>query len=373
MRILMLGCKEYPYGISSKFEKFPGGGTAKYVINLAEGLAKKGHEIHLIVRQFPGQRKYEKINTLHIHRVSYINNKYLRNPSFSRNSKKLAKKLVNKIKFDVIHTHGLFGTYAGIKLKTKTPIISTLHGVASTQVSHNYNKLITAVIKKLQKRAYSKPRKLLFLSKAEQEDFVNQTKIRLTKENSTIIYPSVKDEKTKRKKTKDFNVVFIGRLVPMKGLNKLIKSFKLLKKQNIKYIIVGNGFEQKKLEKLTKKLNLGKNITFTGYTNNIKKYLEITSLFILPSEGGEGLPAALLEAMSTGIPCMLSNFEAPIDKKAVILLKDNKPETIAKEIDNLTKKQLENLGKRAKEEYKKKFSIESFVKNHIKIYKEVMK
>ena len=64
----MLGVKEYPYGVSSRFEKHSGGGIAKVVIDLVNELIKieEISSVSLIVRRMPGQKKYEELGKLKV-------------------------------------------------------------------------------------------------------------------------------------------------------------------------------------------------------------------------------------------------------------------------------------------------------------------
>jgi glycosyltransferase involved in cell wall biosynthesis len=370
MKILMLGVKEYPYGISSKFERYPGGGTARYVISLSEELAKRGHEVHIIVRLFPGQKKYEINKGIHVHRVGFINNKYLRLPTFNINSYFLAKKIMKKITFDIIHTHGIFGATIGRWLRKRAPIIGTLHGIATKQVKSNYGKLINKVIEYLQKYSYSKLDKLVFLSEDEKNDYKKATG-KLPNKYS-IIYPGINPINITRKKNKRFTVTFIGRLVPMKGLDKFILSFNILKnKDKTRYLIVGDGISRTNLEKSAKNEH---NIIFTGYTKDINKYLSQTDIFLLPSEGGEGLPCSLLEAMSAGIPCMVSNFNAPVKEGSIITIPDNNPRTIAATIEKYFKNKdiLKRISLNAKKEFFDNFSIKKYVDNYLNEYKKII-
>lgn len=371
MRILMLGVKEYPYGIGAQFEKFPGGGTGKYVIPLSEGLVGKGHTVDLIVRRMPRQAKFEVDKGINIHRVAWINNRYLRLPSF--NLCAFFRALTFAKDVDVIHTHGSFAAIYGVTLGKlfRKPMIGTTHGLTSDQVKNKYKSFAVKGTRWLEKFGYSHLDKIAFLSEAEQKMVCE--KLVIKPKSSVLIYPGIRPMNIKRRKSKFFKVVFIGRLVEQKGLDKLIKSFPLLPKKmqdKTQYIIVGDGYLKPQLERLTKDLKLEDKVIFTGYTNNVGKYLEDASIFILPSEGGEGLPCALLEAMSAGIVCVVSNFEAPLRHEAFTTLKDNNPKTIADRIVELNKQPnvIEVIANHAKDEFNEKFNYDIFIKNYEEQY-----
>lgn len=109
----------------------------------------------------------------------------------------------------------------------------------------------------------------------------------------------------------DFVITFVGRIVKDKGINELIESFINLEKKykNIKLLLVGDYEEHlNPIKKENKKLidSLDSIIT-VGFQNDIREFLSISDLFILPSYR-EGLPNSLIEAGSFGIPLLATNI-----------------------------------------------------------------
>ena len=95
----------------------------------------------------------------------------------------------------------------------------------------------------------------------------------------------------------------ISRLVDHKGHKFVIEAVAELKNEfDVKYLIIGEGPERRKLEQVTEMLGLKKNIIFTGLRKDVDKLLSIMDVFILPSTVREGLPLALAEAASLGLP-----------------------------------------------------------------------
>tara|TARA_B110000967_G_scaffold209987_2_gene269253 strand:+ start:15536 stop:16672 length:1137 start_codon:yes stop_codon:yes gene_type:complete len=123
-------------------------------------------------------------------------------------------------------------------------------------------------------------------------------------------------EKQKIKKelnftSSDFVITFIGRIVKDKGIDDLVSAFlKLsLKQENLKLLIIGSYDDNlNPINKITKdEIEKSKNIKRINFQHDIRKFLEITSLFVLPSHR-EGFPNVLLEAGSFGIPIVASNI-----------------------------------------------------------------
>jgi len=105
--------------------------------------------------------------------------------------------------------------------------------------------------------------------------------------------------------------ISIGRLDPQKGHFNLIKSFKLVMKKysNVKLIILGEGSLKKYLTFSIKKMKLTNKIILLGNQKNIFPFLKNSDFFIFPSLY-EGLPNALIEALSTNIPIISADCQS---------------------------------------------------------------
>ncbi|MEM3845281.1 MAG: glycosyltransferase family 4 protein, partial [Candidatus Parvarchaeota archaeon] len=90
------------------------------------------------------------------------------------------------------------------------------------------------------------------------------------------------------KAKREYDVVYIGRLARIKHVETLIIATKILVMSfpEIKVAIGGEGVERRRLEIMTRKLNLGSNIFFLGALTDEEKYrvLKSSRIFVLPSE-----------------------------------------------------------------------------------------
>ncbi|MCK5293627.1 MAG: glycosyltransferase, partial [Arcobacteraceae bacterium] len=109
----------------------------------------------------------------------------------------------------------------------------------------------------------------------------------------------------------DFIITFIGRIVNDKGINELVSVFNnlSLKYSNIKLLLIGDYKNESDpiSQKSQKIIKDNKSIIYLEFQEDVRKYLSISNLFVLPSYR-EGLPNVLIEAGSYGIPLIATNI-----------------------------------------------------------------
>ena len=101
-------------------------------------------------------------------------------------------------------------------------------------------------------------------------------------------------------------ILNIGRMESFKRQEWIIKALKFLP-SNIELLLIGDGKNRKKLEKLSSELKLSKRVHFLGKKKNPYKYLKRSDIFILSSENGEGFPNVIVEALACGVPVISSD------------------------------------------------------------------
>jgi len=130
--------------------------------------------------------------------------------------------------------------------------------------------------------------------------------------NSSKVFPIINCPNTKEfypvKTTKEFDVIFVGRLAPVKNVETVLLAIGELKKikPNIKACIIGDGPCRKQLGDMTHGLGLEGNVHFAGHQKDVALYLNKSRVFILTSKR-EGFPNVYLEALLCGLPAVVSN------------------------------------------------------------------
>ena len=114
-------------------------------------------------------------------------------------------------------------------------------------------------------------------------------------------------------------IISVGRLVPKKGFEFLIKAFASISNQiqNCELVIVGEGPEREKYENLIKHYSLEQNVRLTGWQKNEEtlKLINNATVLVVPSiiakDGDrDGIPNVILEAFSCGTPVIASNLNS---------------------------------------------------------------
>jgi glycosyltransferase involved in cell wall biosynthesis len=111
------------------------------------------------------------------------------------------------------------------------------------------------------------------------------------------------------------------------------------KTDKVHFYIVGDGAERDHLVQLSKDLDIGNLVTFTGYRNDALQIMRRMDVVVNPSVRPEPLGRVIIEAMFFGIPVIATNNGAPTelieDGKTGFLVEPGKPEQIVTAICSL--------------------------------------
>lgn len=292
------------------------GGSGVVATELGLELAHKGHEIHFITYKQPVRLALLNPN-VHYHEVNVP--EY---PLFHYQPYELAlsSKLVDMVKLygiELLHVHyAIPHAYAGYMAKQmlkdqgiSIPMVTTLHGTDITLVGNhpnyksavsfsiNKSDVVTSVSESLKKATYE-----LFDIKKDIvviPNFIELNKVNtarsVTCERSVMAHP---DERI---------VTHISNFRKVKRIDDVVAIFNKIQHTILaKLMMVGDGPEREKAEKLCEKLGISDKVIFFGNSNEIDKILSYSDLFLLPSET-ESFGLAALEAMACGVPVISSN------------------------------------------------------------------
>ena len=108
----------------------------------------------------------------------------------------------------------------------------------------------------------------------------------------------------------------VGELIPRKNHVEVLEALKHMmdngKLDNIFYLIAGRGKIESELKEKITALGLQNHVTMLGFRSDVADVFAASDIYVFPSHQ-EGLPVALMEAMSVGIPVVCSNIRGNID------------------------------------------------------------
>lgn len=361
------------------------GGSGVVATELGLELSKRGHEVHFITYNQPVKLNLFN-NNIHYHEV--IVPDY---PLFHYQPYELAlsSKIVDMVqlhKIDILHVHyAIPHAYAAYMskqmLKTRginLPIVTTLHGTDITLVgSHPYYKnavefsinnsdAVTSVSKDLKRDTLS-----FFNIKKNIEvipNFVDLEKYIHVHENCNRGVLANEDEKI---------ITHISNFRKVKRIDDVINSFNLINNEiNSKLILLGDGPERIKAEKLCDELNLNEKVLFLGASNETAKILCLSDVFILASTT-ESFGLVALEAMASSVPVVSTNSGGlpEVNKNGFsgYLSDVGDINTMAKNAIKILKDstKLINFKKNAKQQANK-FDVHNIVPHYEDIYKRTL-
>lgn len=105
---------------------------------------------------------------------------------------------------------------------------------------------------------------------------------------------------------------FVGRITRDKGVNELLQAFRSMGDKAY-LLMVGPSEVDSTIERVNYDWSVdNKRVIYTGYTNQVEKYLSAMDCFVLPSYR-EGFGMGVVEAEAMGVPVIVTNIPGPID------------------------------------------------------------
>jgi len=304
------------------------GGAEKRIYELATRLAQRGHDVHWYSLGWWWPEKGETdmiIDGIHLHGVSNPIELYSDDRRSIKEALIFSLKLFNplfKENYDVVDCQG-FPFFSCFTAKAhaitgKSKLVITLLEVWGDFWYEYLGKL--GIFGKLVERTMlSLTDNLITISYKTKKDLRRIKK----SERSIVIPPGIDFSYIQKIKTSDevSDIIFVGRLIKEKNVDILIKSISIIKEKNpnISCLIIGEGPERSKLEKLVDDLKINDNINFKCFMKNhdyIIGYMKSSNVLVLPSVR-EGFGIVVIESNACGIPVVVMDHEMNAAKDLV--------------------------------------------------------
>jgi glycosyltransferase involved in cell wall biosynthesis len=285
------------------------GGIERHVEELYPRLVERGHKVTVYCRPNHTPEGLAEYKGMKIRMLPSLDSKHL---------DAITHTLVSSIdslfrRYDVIHYHAIGPSLLSFipRLRPKTMVCSTVHGLDWQR--EKWGRFAAFSLRLGEKCSALFPHKTITVSKDLESYYKNKYP------SSSIVYiPNGVNEPLIKKPDLIFSnytlsenryILFAARLVPEKGCHYLIEAFKSVK-TDIKLVIAGGSSHSDDYAASLKKLAEGDDrIVFTGHVTGqlLEELFSNAYMYVLPSDI-EGLPIALLEALSYGLPVLCSNI-----------------------------------------------------------------
>ena len=281
-------------------------------------------------------------------------------------------------RYDVVHIHAegpAFFCWLP-KLFGKRVVI-TVHGLdwAREKWKSGFG---SKFIRQGEKNAVKYADEIIVLSKGVQKYFLETYGRKTHFIPNGVNRPEIQEAKLITEKfglKKDSYILFLGRLVPEKGIRYLVEAFKNVKTDK-KLVIAGGSSDTDSFMEELKELAKGDDrILFTGFVQGamLDELYSNAYLYTLPSDL-EGMPLSLLEAMSYGNCCLVSDIPEcaeVVEEKALIFKKSN-IEDLQKKLQDACdcSENVQEFKKNAADFICEKYNWDEVVKETMKLYEK---
>ena len=218
-------------------------------------------------------------------------------------------KICKQEKPDVLVTHHEAPQFKVIIswLSVFCPSIRTLAYVHANaaDIAKNGNGIKSFINKKIHEIGFKNANKIIAVSEFVKQSVINEFSI--SPEKIEVIYNGVDISKfqSENKSHNGSHIVFVGRLVEVKGVQIIIDALKMIQ-QEYYFDIVGDGEYRGYLEKQMIESGLQDRITFLGARGDVGHFLENAGIFIHVPLCEEGFGITVVEAMASGLTCICS-------------------------------------------------------------------
>ena len=180
---------------------------------------------------------------------------------------------------------------------------------------------------------------------------------------------------------KEIRLLFVSRLIEGKGLQDIFPQMGAVKDycdnigENLVFDIVGDGPYKTEFEKMTQDLGINSFVVFHGQKrkNELVEYYSNADIYVFPSRS-EGMPNSVLEAMSYGLPVLMTPCEGSAE-----LIRDNGYVSDAARFGEYLIRMIERAdatksqGMRSLEMAKNEFSWRNTACSYLSLFEDILK
>lgn len=324
---------------------FNSGGIERIIINKANWLASKGHDVFLITTEQNGRDDFFPLENvtridfdlMYSRKTGNFLKDYLNTRKLIKTEKKLIEKLIEEKQPDIMISTFRYENFILPELKDNSKKIAEIHFSRSFRLNRKRKGITRLKDIWLTKQDIKQAKKFEKFICLTEEDKLNWKGL----SNISVINNFIENKTSKPAELNNKSFIAVGRLSYEKGFDRLIDAWKILNEKfpEWKLQIYGSGPLKSTLEEQINNLGLNNYVNINPPTKNIhQKYLENSGLII--SSHYEGLPMVMLEAMEAGLPIISFDFKCGpkdviINEKNGLIIKNNDIKGLAGAIERL--------------------------------------
>lgn len=367
IRILMVVDGRYPAT----------GGAEMQARLLSRSFAAAGHEVRVLVPHLDRSLPFaDQVDGIPVLRLGYPKIKGL--GAILLNLNFALWLLRHQGEFDAIHIHmmhNLAGAAGWINRWLKPTLIVKVSGAAEFQGGILDPKLMTKPVHWILRKGAQRLDAYQCISKKTVKIMLEAG---FAKERLHLLPNAVDLVRFAYKGTRDHSslrAVFVGRHVPVKGLDVLLESWERVSLQSpdAHLTLAGDGPERERLMTLSRQLGIENSVSFPGLVQDVPALLSSHNLYVQASHQ-EGLPNAVLEAMANGLPTVatqISGHEDVITHGVTgLLVRPNHADELAAAISHLAENPnlRQEMGATARRFVEQYFSTEAVMQSLLAVY-----
>ncbi|HSR88880.1 MAG TPA: glycosyltransferase family 4 protein [Candidatus Udaeobacter sp.] len=355
------------------------GGMGSVCYNEAKSLAESGHDVTVFTLKYPNEVYNDVKFPFKIVRLK---------PIIKLGDAGLVPQILNQLKgFDLVHLHYPF--YGGAEWLSffNIPLVITYHmdaqsGGLKEIIAKAYDLFWSKIL-------FSKAKKIItvdtnhFQNTKFGQYFINKTVEIQNGVDTEIFRPhSVSLESVGLSHLKDKKIIlFVGNPMPVKRLDILLNSLKLLNDNSLALMVIGGGYQLEKYKQMAKDLHIEKNVSFVGQCDDRQKlsdYYNMASCVVVPSDY-ESFSLVTIEAMACGIPVIASNIAGLASRvkpgENGFLFAKGSVESLVKELKKvlaMSKEEKQIMGEKEVSEIKNNYSWKNHMEKLLNLYNNIL-
>lgn len=299
------------------------GGTAQYLVNLSEGLNRRGIQVQIATGYVQGEEtEISNLENLEIIRIPHLGRKI--SPIKDLKAFKELRTTVENFRPEVIVSHTFKAGLLARLINTSIPRIHIFHGHLFNDKSHSL--FARKIIFLIEKFLVKKTQKIVTVGERVRHElvsmglFAESKAVSIAPPMTPLQIPSKEAAKSALgiSAQSEFLVVWMGRLTPVKDPALFVEIARKL--PHLKFLMFGGG------ELLPELLfDPPVNLQYLGWAQ--REYIHAVADLEINTSGSEGMPLAVIEAQMAGVPVIAANVgaisEIIIDGKSGFMVERN--------------------------------------------------